>query len=453
MYKLQRAIILGFVLSFGFSYSSAVRAMDDPHAQEVDALFAAVAEGAPGAAVLVAQNGRIAYEHGYGLADVGKDIPITPSTRLCIGSVTKQFTAAAILILSEQGRIGLDTPAQTYLPEFARGNITIRQLLTHTSGLPDFVSLEQANTMPLDFPPGDRLNYSNTGYMVLGKVIEKVSGLSYAAFLERNIFKPLRMRNTGLDSVKTVATRARGYLNEKGGFKETQTHSMGSAFAAGGLYSTVEDLYLWDQAWYDGRLLQPASVETAFTPVQLNDGRRAPYGFGWMITEMRGLREISHGGDISGFNAFIARFPDQHLSVVVLSNIGMRPPGPLPVAADLAHSIAAIYLADKMSPERVATPVEVDASILRSYVGRYRLDAPPAIVAESGEVFTITLENGRLMGESKNGKVELFADSQTVFRPAGFPATITFLPSQDGRVNELLFNLMGLREFKAHRID
>ncbi len=453
MQMLRRSMTFVLVSFLGFSCSWAMSTIDDPHGQEVDALFQAVADGSPGAAILVTRNGRVLYEHGYGLADVEQGVPITPSTRFCIGSVTKQFTAAAILILTERGQIELDAAVHTYLADFAHGDISVRQLLTHTAGVPDFLSVGQANTTPLDFPPGDRLNYSNTGYMVLGRIIERVSGLSYGAFLERNIFGPLRMKNTGLDSAKTVPTRARGYLNGKEGFDQTPAHSMESAFAAGGLYSTVEDLYLWDQAWYGNQLLSPASVEAALTPVQLNDGRRAPYGFGWMVTQFRGLREISHGGDINGFNAFIARYPEQRFSVIALSNIGMRPPGPLPMAAELAHSIAAIYLGEKMAPEREFVPIVVDDSMLKSYVGRYRLEAPAPVIAEAGEIFTITLEDGHLMGESKSGKTELLADSQTVFHPQGFPASITFLSTDDGGVREILFNLMGLREYKAHRID
>ncbi len=435
------------------SFLGAALAMDDCPARKVDSLFQTIGTAAPGAAVLVTENGRVLYEHGYGLADVEKGVPMTPTTRVCIASVTKQFTAAAVLILTERGRINLDQPVQAYLPDFSHGDITVRQLLTHTSGLPDFVNYDQANAMPLDASPGDRLNYSNTGYMVLGKLIEKVSGLSYAAFLDENIFKPLMLENTGLDSAASVSSRAQGYLNEGNGFRATPPHSVEDAYAAGGLYSTVEDLYLWDQSWYDNRLLRPASIEAALTPVQLNDGRKAPYGFGWMITEFRGAREISHGGDITGFNSFIARYPDLHFSVVVLSNIGMRPPGPLPSAADLAHTIAAIYLGEKLAPEQVPVPAEVDASVLRSYVGRYRLDAPAQITSESGEIFTITLEDGHLLGESKNGKGELFADSETMFHPVGFPVKITFLRSPGGTVDELLFSLMGLREFAAHRVD
>jgi hypothetical protein len=189
--------------------------------------------------------------------------------------------------------------------------------------------------------------------------------------------------------------------------------------------------------------------------LRLNDGRKKPYGMGWMINQTRGLKELGHGGDIAGFNSFIKRFPEQNFTVAILSNIGIRPPGPLPDAGTLAYRIAEIYLSDKMIPaeEHTKIRVEVDPSIYDDYVGEYRIEAPPEIISVSGEILTITKEGNQLFGQTKMGKEEMYPESETVFNSEKTPIKFTFVRSNDGKVMEITLSVMELREFRAKRIE
>lgn len=422
----------------------------------VDALFSGAGPQAPGAAVIILKDGQMVYKQAYGTANLELGVPVALDTRFRLASVTKQFTAAAILQLHDRGLLDVDSPIAKYLPDFPNGDkITVYHLLTHTAGIPDFISYEEAKKVPQECAPGERMNYSNTGYVMLGLIIEKVSGKSYEAYLKENIFDPLGMKDSGYDHHETILkNRASGYLFDPGSrtYVNAPYQEMKGVSSAGALYSTIEDMARWDQALYGDRILKPASIERAFKPVTLTSGRQARYGCGWMISEVRGVREIGHGGDINGFNTYIARYPDQKFSVIVLSNVGMRPPGPLPTATDLARKIAEIYLDDVMKPAQPFSDIEVDPKILARYAGDYELHAPQVIIDNSGKVFKITLENGKLMGESIQGKAPLLAESPTVFAIPGSPVKITFEVNAGGEVTGLIFNLMDVREFKAVKI-
>jgi len=422
----------------------------------VDALFSGATAQSPGATVIVMKDGQTVYKKAYGTANLELGVPVAIDTRFRLASVTKQFTAAAILQLHDRGLLDVDSPIAKYLPDFPGGDkLTVYHLLTHTAGIPDFISYEQAKQVPQEFAPGERMNYSNTGYVMLGLIIENISGKSYEAYLKENIFDPLGMKDSGYDHHETILrNRASGYLFDPAGrtYVNAPFQEMKGVFAAGALYSTVEDMGRWDQALYGDRILKPESIARAFKPVTLTSGRRANYGCGWMISQVRGLREVGHGGDINGFNTYIARYPDQNFSVIVLSNVGMRPPGPLPTATDLARKVAEIYLDDVMKPARVFTGVEVDPKILARYAGDYELHAPQVIIDNSGKVFKITLEDGKLMGESIQGKAPLLAESPTVFVVPGSPVKVTFEVNAGGEVTGLIFNIMDVREFTAVKI-
>ena len=424
---------------------------------QVDALFASLdGKQAPGAAVLAVRDGTVVHRAAYGLASLELGVPNRPDTVFRIASVTKPFTATAILQLCERGKLALDDRLFRFLPDFpGAGEITIRHLLTHTAGVPDFVSVDEAGKLPLESRPGERLNYSNTGYEILGRIIEAVSGVAYEDYLAENIFRPLQMSHTGVDSRRRIIPgRAAGYQPDgKGGFANADYTESGKTPAAGGLYSTVDDLLRWDQALDSGALIRPDTVAAAFRPATVNGGRQVRYGFGWMLGTHRGLREVGHGGDISGYNAYIARYPDQRFTVIVLSNMTMRPAGPIPTAGDLAHRIAEILLADRMQPEQPAPDVQVAPSILDDYVGRYRLEAPRIILQNAGEVFAFTREGSRLVGQTGPGKVPLFAESETTFYSTLMPAKITFVRNDAGRVTEFILVLAGLREYRAVRIE
>jgi hypothetical protein len=221
--------------------------------------------------------------------------------------------------------------------------------------------------------------------------------------------------------------------------------------AAGGLVSTVEDLFRLDQALYGESLLPRAHLEEAFAPVRLSDGRTGGYGYGWMVTRFRGLSEVAHGGDIDGFNGYLARYPSERFTVIVLANYAMAASATLPTAAELAHRIVALYLADRLEAPKPS--VSVDPAILSSYVGDYQIEGPPPLIAAMGDVLTVTAEGARLLARDRSGRVaELQAESETAFVSPGTPVTLTFVRDGDGRVNSLLVTLAGLREFRARKV-
>jgi hypothetical protein len=242
-------------------------------------------------------------------------------------------------------------------------------------------------------------------------------------------------------------------VGPKGDVQNADHIDMAGPFAAGGLYSTVEDLYLFDQALYGEKLLKAGTLEQAFTPTTLTDGRTAAYGLGWMVQPYRGLKEIAHGGDITGFNAYLARYPQQRCTVIVLSNLSMRPPGPIPTAVDLAHRIADIYLRDRMAPAEAPKAAEVDPELLRTYTGQYRLAGPPEILDVTGETLTVACEEGRLFVEGKQGKYEMVPESEKTFRILEFGTGVTFHRDDKGQANEMVVTIMGLKELAATRIQ
>jgi CubicO group peptidase (beta-lactamase class C family) len=420
-------------------------------ARQVDALFECVAGvDAPGAAVLVARRGEVLLAKGYGFANIEHRVPNTPHTKFRLASATKSITAAAILQLRETGKLSLDDSVAKYLPDMPHANeITIRHLLTHTSGL------RSSEKDPLEFTPGERMNYSNTGYHVLGRIIEKVTGQSYEEYLRAAIFQPLGMQGSGLDHyAPIIPDRASGYERDGStGYVNAPPGDMAGAFSGGGLYSTVEDLRRFDQELLTGKLLTPETVAAAFTPGRLNDGTATTYGFGWMLTKHRGLAEISHGGDGTGFNAWNAYYPDSGLIVIVLSNVGMRPAGPLPNAVDVAHQIAAIYLGDQMLPETELVEVMLDPVLLQSYAGVYTLEGRQEVVDVTGDTITFRVEGGRLIAYTKMPKAVLCAESEDSFYVQQENGNhIAFVRDADGKVTGIALHLMGVVEMRGKRI-
>lgn len=318
-------------------------------------------------AVLIARDGKPVLREGFGLANREWDVAVTPDTEFRLGSITKQFTATAILQLVEQGKIGLDDPISKYyaVAPPAWSKVTIRHLLTHRSGIPsytdapDFFSkvskidrtpeeiIALTRDQPLHFEPGSKFEYDNSGYILLGYVVEKVSGQKYADYLREHIFKPLGMDHTGYEvSEELLRHRASGYaLEPDGTVHNAQYIAMTLPYAAGSLYSNVDDLLAWDQALYAEKPLKPASMADMYT----DHGDH--YGYGWDVRETDGRRQWSHGGGINGFHTFIARYPDQKLTVIVLSNILQSPAEK--IAGQLAH------LSFGEPPEPQAKPGEV----------------------------------------------------------------------------------------------
>ncbi len=312
--------------------------------------------------VLVAENGKVIYKKGFGYANMEWDIPNAPNTKHRLGSVTKQFTGMLILQLAEEGKINLQAPITQYLPDYPKPNgdiITIHHLLTHTSGIPNYTSfadffqdksrnpytptefVKEFSEMDLDFAPGAQFSYSNSGYFLLGVLIEKISGKTYEQMLQEKIFTPLNMKDSGFDHHTTILkNRATGYEKNGGDFVNSTYLDMSIPYAAGSLYSTVEDLYLWDQALYNNILLPKTSMDLFFGKhIEAMGGH---YGYGWFIgSETIGNTEeniaaISHGGGINGFNTLITRAPSDKSLIVLLNNTGRAPLG------DMAKAIRGI---------------------------------------------------------------------------------------------------------------
>ncbi|HEX4973911.1 MAG TPA: serine hydrolase domain-containing protein [Steroidobacteraceae bacterium] len=306
---------------------------------QVDALFARFQQGLqPGAGVLVVWRGDIVHEAAYGYADVESKVPLTVDSTFRLDSVSKQFTAMAIMLLAEDGRLKYDDPIARYLPELASyPGITVRNLLNHTGGLPEYyddIDVSQGWPTNADarkllgkmakpmFAPGSRYEYSNPGYDMLAEIVEAASGQKFAAFMRERIFQPLEMQHSLIyDTTKPhVERRVLGYDPDGKGFKLNDEHPLNGIVGAGGVFTTLGDMYLWDQALYGERLVHRATLDQAFTGAVLNDGRKIDYGFGWRMDEYRHSLRIEHGGAWVGFRSHIARHPGIGLTIVILSN-------------------------------------------------------------------------------------------------------------------------------------
>src|SRR5271157_410958 len=302
--------------------------------------------------VLVARGEAVLLDKGYGFANLEWNIPNTPTNKFRLGSLTKQFTAASVFLLEERGKIKVDDLVKKYMPDAppAWDKVKIYHLLTHTSGIPsftgfpDYPSTEAIPTTPeklvarfrdklLEFQPGEKWNYSNSGYVLLGYRIEKISGESYAKFVQENIFTPLGMKDSGYDSnTAIIPHRAAGYTPSPDGPQNTGFIHMSIPFSAGALYSTTEDLLRWEQGLFGGKVLSPASLEKMTTPFQHD------YACGLGVSTVKGHKLIDHGGGIEGFNTQLSYYPDDKLTVVVLGNLNGPAPGNIATnMAALAH--------------------------------------------------------------------------------------------------------------------
>ncbi|HSM96974.1 MAG TPA: serine hydrolase [Rhizomicrobium sp.] len=384
--------------------------------------------------VLVAKDGGVIFEKAYGLANREWGVPDTLDTKYRIGSMTKQFTATAILQLAEQGKLSIDDPVSKYYTNAPASwrKITIRNLLTHTSGIPDFTNLpdyekfmpddttpleiiERIRNKPLDFPPGTKFAYDNTGYVVLGYVIEEVSGESYADYIQQHIFAPLEMKDSGYDKPDPIIRkRAAGYYWRKGQWHRPPYISMTVPFAAGGLYSTVGDLLIWDQALYSGKLLSAASLKEMFTPY------KSDYGFGWVIAKFSGHNSIWHNGEVNGFHSMILRFPNEHLTVIALSN------DQLAAVERMSSDLAGLYFYDT----GVKTPeAKLSSAALDAYVGQYK----PA----KGPLLTVARDGDGLTVAGANPPHRMYAISDVRFTLRTLPIEVRFTRDANGKIAAL----------------
>jgi CubicO group peptidase (beta-lactamase class C family) len=427
-----------------------------------------VKQNYPGAAFLVAQEGEILYQNGYGYADIGHEVRITPETKFRIGSISKQFTAAAILKLQEQGKLNVQDKLSKFLPDYPRGDeVTLHHLLTHTSGIhsytnkQDFLKTVTVEVTPeelvdsiredkFDFDPGEKQSYCNSGYFILGYIVEKVSGKSLGDYLKETFFDPLNMKDTGIHHWSLVLDHeATGYSYTGGKVQKAQNWDMSRAGGAGALYSTVGDLYRWNQALFSGKVLKESSLKAAFTPAKLNNGEIGTgagsegYGYGWAIGESRGLNLISHGGGLHGFSSYLMRLPEKDFTVAVLAN--SLPTIPELSSSGLAHHIAEIYLFEQMGQQ--ASFIEdktVDSNVYDDYVGRYDFG--------SSMVLTVTKQGDRLLAQlSGQSQAEIFPRSENAFFWKDADAQITFVRNEKGKVTGAVHH-QGGRTLKAPKL-
>lgn len=385
-------------------------------------------EGQAGAVVVVMKDGAVVYAKGFGLANRELGVPNAPGLVYRIGSMTKQFTAAAVMALVENGKVTLNAPISRYLeglPEAWRP-ATVEQLLTHTSGIPSYTSLPsymahiredlpgmkllEATILkkPLDFAPGAQWRYSNTGYHLLGLIIEEVSGTSYEDYLQTRLFRPLGLGHlrTGTET-EFIPGLVSGYSRNG---RPAPFFSMTQAFAAGSLVSSAEDLARWTLALHAGKVVSPDSLKRMTRPVRTADGKEHPYGFGLMLTASRGRRLVGHGGRIQGFNGYVEADPEARTVAIVLCNTDSPKIGPDYLTRRLLALAAG-------APLRDPTPVPVADSKLQRFVGTYQHDGFKRLISfEKGQLFSQATGGERLPLIPTTELTFGFRDSETTLR-------------------------------------
>ena len=411
-------------------------------AAQVDKLFETWNKTtSPGCALSVMKDGRIIYKRGYGMADLDHDVVITSSSVFHVASMSKQFTAASILLLAQEGKLALDDEARKYIPELPDFGvrITIRHLIHHISGLRDQWDLlglagwrysldlitdedvlsVMSRQKDLNFRPGDRYLYCNTGYTLLAQIVKRVSGQSFRAFTTARIFEPLGMKNTHFrdDHAEIVKGMAYGYVPSFDTFKLSITNF--DTVGATSLLTTVEDLALWDENFYNPRVGSRQLISQMLEPGKLNNGEALDYAFGLTLGKYKGLNFVDHGGSDAGYRSDLIRFPDQHFSVACLCNLSINP-------SQLARQVADIYLAKELKPDP-AKPEEPAAKLTEAQLaGKVGIYYNP----DGDVVRRIILQGGSLralQGVAGTG-VELKPLSDTRFRPVGQAVEIRLEP-------------------------
>lgn len=402
----------------------------------------------PGCAVGVYRDGRTVYLHGYGMADLDHDARIEPSTVFHVASMSKQFTAASVEMLSLEGKLSLDDPARKYIPELPDFGvpITIRQLIHHTSGLRDQWDLLEiagwrysldlitnndvltliSRQKALNFPPGSRYMYCNTGYTLLGEIVKRVSGESLRDYTTHHIFEPLGMNHTHFrdNHAELVRGMAIGYVPAGGTFEISITNF--DTVGATSLLTTVEDLQNWDENFYNPRVGGPPLLQEMLKTGKLNTGEALKYASGLNVTTYRGLPGVDHAGADAGYRSDMIRFPEQHFTAAVLCNVGTANP------SDLAQKVAVIYLGDKMQPEPAkpqVKPVQLSDDQLKSKVGVF-------LNSDGDEIRKVILKDGKLQvasdGDGPSRPLTPLAEDR--FRLEAVPLEFAFKTRTDGRL-------------------
>jgi CubicO group peptidase (beta-lactamase class C family) len=446
------ALVVFSVMAWSLGPSQRGATADEDPSKRIDLLFQQMnTTESPGCALSVIKDGRIIYERGYGMADLEHNARITPATVFHVASLSKQFTAASILMLAQDEKLSLDDPVRKYIPELPDFGtpITIRELMHHTSGLRDQWDLLNlagwrysldlitdadvlsvvARQKDLNFAPGTKYLYSNTGYTLLAQIVKRVSGMSFRKFTTARIFEPLAMKNTHFrdDHAEIVKDMAYGYEPARDTFRISITNF--DTVGATSLLTTVEDLALWDDNFYRPKVGSPELIRQLLERGKLNNGEQLDYASGLVVGSYRGLATVDHGGADAGYRSDMIRFPDQQFTAACLCNLSSTNP------SELTRKVAEIYLAKDMKP--VETPqvesdkgVTLSAKQLNSKIGTY-------LSPEDDQVLRISVRAGRLqLGDGSAG--DLTAISENEFKMAKAPVELTFEPSGSGNPLQLL---------------
>ena len=442
-------------------------------APRVDAIFAPFdKKDSPGCALAVVRHGKIIYKRGYGMANLDYNIPITPASNFYIASSSKQFTAFSVALLEKQGKLSLDDSITKHFPELpvsVYGSVVVRQLIHHTSGIPDYFALLDiagksgddrfthddfvdllARQKTLNFKPGDQFLYSNSGYLLLAMLVERVSGKSFREFAAQNIFQPLGMDHTFFRDNPTaiVPNRASGYSFENGSYK---FHAANFALpGSGGLLTTVEDLFLWDQNFYHNKLGDGTSalLTEIQTPGRLNSGKQLTYAFGLEISEYRGLKMVNHAGASFGYRAQLIRFPEQEFSVICLCNSDAVAVSPEKFARDVAD----VYLSTEFKQQAASSANSLSASNSAASVEAKTIEVPEAELTSRTGVFQnrntktvwkLFVKNERLNATVAGLTLRLEPLTHTRFRSVGDLPVLMDFPASDMKPRTITVTLNG----------
>ncbi|MEQ1761649.1 MAG: serine hydrolase [Pyrinomonadaceae bacterium] len=423
-----------------------VVATDDIRPKVDEYMNARLAAKNVGGSIMIAKNGQMIVSKGFGLADVAANTPIYGDTKFRIGSITKQFTAASILLLQEDGKLNVEDPFCNYMESCpdAWKPVTIRNLATMSSGIPSFTGLPEfrelrkkdmkpaesiglVKDLPLKAKPGEVFEYSNTNYIILGMIVEKLSGKTYEQFLADRITKPLGLKNTGYDHGKErLKLSALGYSLKEDAVVPAEVASMMVPFSAGSLYSTTGDLHKWNVALHGGKLYKKPETLTLMLTPSKND-----YAFGLNVrTDSKGRKRISHGGGIEGFLSEAAYYPNDKLFMAVLVNNDRAPAG------EVIRTLTAIYDGDKYVLPKKRVAVKVDVAILDKYVGEYEMSPEMK--------FKFTREgDGLVLLPTGQSKAQVYAESDTEFFLKVVEASFKFEKDASGKVTGIEFTQGG----------
>lgn len=447
-----------FVLIFVLLKSQLIYSQETLTASIDKLLMAELKSNEPGGVVLVSRKGEVIYKKAFGMANMELGVPIKEDMIFYIGSNTKQFTAVAVLQLFEQGKLRLKDSIGKYIScPLPAAAVTIQQLLSHTSGLAENAEATTSkNTAaegkeitqeerciphlraPMDFPAGTEWKYNNVNFQLLGVVIEKITGKPYATYLEENILKPAGMLTTGMyHETPIVKNRAPGYLNFRMGIQNVKPNTVSTLYASGGLQSTVEDMFKWNRALQNGKLLKKETLTKAHTPQKLISGRSTTYGFGWHLETLNGSPTIRHGGLVRGFASETLFLPDEDVYVVILTNAESR----VPITA-LSRIIAGIAINKPYSFSEVA----LDKNTLQSYQGLYQ--------NEHDELINITNIDDKLYFQRPGGVRYPIraADKNRFFFDRDY-LWIEFQAEEQKRVNGLTFSKVGILPTQWKKTD